>query len=230
MLWLPIGTIAALVVGCIPAYAQAELVADRFQIEHELDGDLLRLSLDTDLPDYAVVLVRVSRAYRQSGEDDLYSKAYFSEKSTIGDWRSIRSIRLDHRAWRSALQELQATMARVGEPFTVIWTDERIEISAMVPVNQADARFGKRNENLRGRAVSTTGLRVVQAEEYIHFPIAESKMAPTRFAAPQGLKAGVVYLLSKSVPLMSHYNPSDPLAALAKTRRLPARSRIDRRV
>lgn len=44
--------------------------ADVFKIVHERSGNLLTVSLNTDLPDAAVLIVSVSRSYFEKGSND----------------------------------------------------------------------------------------------------------------------------------------------------------------
>jgi hypothetical protein len=46
-----------------------------------------------------------------------------------------------------------------------------ITCDMVVPINQSNPRFGYRNKNLVGKAVSTEDLRVVRDEVQIHCPL-----------------------------------------------------------
>ena len=67
--------------------AVAGVVCNTFEMKYKVSGKTLELSLDTDLPDNSVLMVSVSRSYREAGTSTRYSHDYFSERSTVGKWR-----------------------------------------------------------------------------------------------------------------------------------------------
>jgi hypothetical protein len=59
-----------------------QIICDKFEIKTKVEKTDLFLSLETDLPDDTVVMVSVSRSYKEKGNTSTYSLNYFSEKST----------------------------------------------------------------------------------------------------------------------------------------------------
>lgn len=59
----------------------------------------------------------------------------------------------------------------LNKTYEVDKISDTIEVRMVVPINQSNPRFGWRNENLVGKAVSTEDLRVVEGEVQIHYPL-----------------------------------------------------------
>ena len=199
---------------------ETRVVANKFEIKFHITGTKLRLSIETDLPDDTDVMVGVSRVYTEVGSSARYGVDYFSEKSKIGKWRREHTVEIDNERWKRTLQERQRLLARAGEPFTVANIEDFIEISFIVPVNQENPRFGRRNENLVGSVVTQSGVRVVQDEVRINYPLEGSYDSPV-LASPWDLLVGYTYRLSRETPLMPEFEPLDPLAAVARVKPVP---------
>ena len=137
---------------------------DTFDVKSHLQNDELLVSLDTDCPDYAEIMVSVYRIFYEIGESSEYYRNYFQEKSTVGNWRKQRRISVAHAKWLADLEAHRQEMNRLGDRFTVDRISDDIEIRLVVPINQEDERFGHRNSNLVGKAVNTTGLRIIEGE------------------------------------------------------------------
>ena len=123
----------------------------------------------------AIVMVWVSRSYLEKGNPDTYEVDYFSERSTIGKWRSEHIIHIDDYISKTALMAKQEKMSRLGFGFDVASVSDRINVRMLVPINQPDPRFGNGNENLTGSAV-TTGrplphMRIVEDKLEIDHPL-----------------------------------------------------------
>jgi len=170
-----------LLVGCSQERAEApigtgtKIVCDKFKLVIKVTGSKLALSADTDLPDNAIVGVVVSRSYLEKGNPDTYEVDYFSERSTIGKWRSEHIIPIDDEIWKTALMAKQEKMSRLGFGFDVASVSDRINVRMVVPINQPDPRFGNGNENLTGSAVSTGRplhhMRIVEDKLEIDHPL-----------------------------------------------------------
>jgi hypothetical protein len=215
--------------------AQAQSVScDRFALRATPQGNELLVSLETDLPDATVVMVSVSRSYWAGTPVEEYPLDYYEARSTVADWRRPRTISIDDAVWRRQLDERLRLLALAGEAARPARIGNAILVSFTVPVNQPDPRFGPGNRNLVGARVAKRGLRVVAAESRIRRPLgAGAASAASQYASAQGLRAGVTYRLSRETPLAPERRPSDPLRAIAATRRLPPGtlvtvSRIDR--
>ena len=96
---------------------------------------------------------------------------HFFEKSTVGEWRSEHSISIESEDWETALKEKQEQMTRAGIGFEVASISDVVRVRMVVPINIQPERFGKRNENLVGKAVSATGVRIVKGEVEIDYPL-----------------------------------------------------------
>ena len=154
--------------------SETDVVSDRFVLQWDLDGTDLMLAIDTDLPDTAEVIVSVDRGYYEVGNDDAYSRYYFSEEGNISKWRNPRRVPIDDKAWKADLMTHQSKMSALSSDlaFEIDHIEDQIGVRAVVHVNQPDPRFGGRgNPNLSGTAVSriagNNNWYIVEAEKKI---------------------------------------------------------------
>lgn len=205
-----------------------EIKCDLFEIKSKLQNDELLVSLNTDCPDYTGIMISVDRKYNEVGNPDAYSRYYFEESSTVGNWRRQRRISVTHAEWLAELKTFQRTMNRLGVGFTVDSISDDIEIRMVVHVNQKNVRFGDRNSNLVGKAVNTTGLRIIDDEVSVNYPLQGTSGVKAVLPSldPNSLDRNQSYRISRQTPLMSELNPADPLAAIAKTKYLSSGSII----
>ncbi|QEF96761.1 hypothetical protein Mal15_07910 [Stieleria maiorica] len=154
------------------------ILCDRFEIQASRLDDTLTISLATDLPDSASMIVSISRSYREVGSSAVYSLDYFSEKSTVAEWRSPRTFRVDADRWRRSMKAKQREMAALDLGFDVAAINDTVDVSMVVHINQADRRFGHKNANLFGKAVASSGLRTIREEKSIPFPLEETTRRP----------------------------------------------------
>lgn len=203
---------------------ERQIVCDKFALVTKITGSTLELSVDTDLPENAIVMVRVSRSYLEKGDPDTYSVDYFSEKSTIGKWKSEHSISIASEKWKSALRAKQEEMSGLGLGFDVASVSDKITVKMVVPINQPEPKFGDRNQNLTGKAVKTKGIRVVEDEIEIDYPFNAPPVRNSPFPSldPLGLEIGQAYVISKQTPLMPSHSPTDPIEAMQKMKQIPA--------
>ena len=203
--------------------ADAQVVCNKFKLVTKVTGSALDLSVDTDLPENTVVMVSVSRSYLEKDNTATYSVDYFSEKSTVGKWKSKHRISVDSEKWKSALREKQEKMSRLGLGFDVASISGKFTVRMVVPINQPDPRFGKRNSKLTGKAVRATGLRVVEDEIEIDYPLDSAPVGKSPFPSlnPLELEVGQTYIVTKQTPLMPSHSPADPITALQKMKQIP---------
>jgi len=196
------------IIGCsdsndVSSSIPEKIVCDKFNLKATLDGELLKVLLDTDLPDDTELMVSVYRLLNIAYDQEEFSVDYFHERGTVGQWRGGKTILLDNNKWLLQLEDLKARwlILEVAKQRTISiyrgipsgWEEElnktyevdkisdTIEVSMVVPINQSNPRFGWRNENLVGKAVSTEDLRVVEDEVQIHYPL---KKSPTGLSSP----------------------------------------------
>jgi hypothetical protein len=207
-----------------------QILCDKFELVTKVTDSTLDLSVDTDLPDNTVVMVDVSRSYLQKGNSATYSENYFSEKSTIGKWKSEHSISIADEVWKTALRNRQESVSRSGYSLGIKSIDvesisDKITASMVVPINQSDPKFGDRNKNLTGKAVTVLeeGLRVVRDEIEIDYPMNAPPVGKSPFPNldPRQLDIGQSYVVSKQTPLMPSHSPADPMAAIQQIKYIP---------
>lgn len=219
----PVTCLAVCCAGALwSAPANAQVTCERFRLLTTVKGEDLKLSVDTDLPDDTVLSVSVSRSYQEKGDTTSYSCDYFSEKSTVGVWRTPRKISLAEKPWRAALRAKQVEMSRLGLGFQVGAISNAVRARMVVPLGQKNPRFGAKNANLTGRAVATKGVRVVTAEKSFNLPLgAQSPMPALPSLDPRNLDVGGAYVVSRETPLMPELDPEDPIAALRRMKQIP---------
>lgn len=205
--------------------ADAQVVCNKFKLITKVTGSKLDLSVNTDLPDNTVVMVRVSRSYLEKGNPAMYSVDYFSEKSTVGKWKSEHQISVDSKKWKTALKAKQEKMSRIGLGFDIASISDIIIVQMVVPISQPDPRFGKRNSKLTGKAVRTTGLRVIEDKIKIDYPLDSPPVGKSPFPSlnPLELEIGQAYVVSRQTPLMPSHSPADPMEALQQMKQIPKR-------
>jgi hypothetical protein len=159
----------------------------------------------------------------EKGNPDTYSVDYLSEKSTVGKWKSRHTIFVDSEEWKSLLRAKQEKMSRLGLGFDVVSISDKISVRMVVPINQPESRFGKGNSKLTGKALRTTGLRVVEDETEVNYPLDSPPVGKSPFPSlnPLELEIGQTYILSEQTPLMPSHSPVDPVAALQKMKQIP---------
>jgi len=222
--------------GKAPKPAEAEVVCNKFNLVTNITNSTLDLSIDTDLPENTVVMVSVSRSYLEKGNPSTYSVDYFSEKSTIGKWKSKHIISIASEEWKTALRIKQEEMSRLGLGFDVASISDKITVSMVVPINQPDPRFGERNSKLTGKAVTMaskggktiTGkvvgpMYVVEDKIEIDYPLNAPTVGKSPFPSlnPLELEIGQAYVVSKKTPLMLSHSPADPIEAIQQMKQIP---------
>jgi len=152
-----------------------QILCDKFELVTKVKDSTLNLSVDTDLPNNTVVMVSISRSYLRNDNSTTYSENYFSERSTIGKWKSEHNISIADEVWKTALRNRQESVSRSGYSLGIKSIDvesisDKITASMVVPINQPDPKFGDRNKNLTGKAITVFTLAAPTFEE-IHLAL-----------------------------------------------------------
>lgn len=213
----------AAIIALAPSVVSSQPIrCDRFEPKATLKGSQLTVSLDTDLPDWTVVMVSISRSYWAGAPTEQYPIDYVGSRSTVGEWRKAKAISVDDAVWRRKLDDQLRLLAVAGQPVKPTRLGVDITVSFTVPVFQPDPRFGPGNRNLVGTKVPSKGLRIVGGELSVKLPLgAPAQGAPVEFGDPEGLKPGTTYRLSRETPLVPERRPVDPVRAIALTRHVP---------
>ena len=191
--------LAIAIVLSIGLSCHAQVQCNMFKVHAALNGHTLTVSLETDLPDEAELMMSVDRSRWDVGESEEYSLPYFSERTTVRDWRRPRELDVRDEIWHRALSKNQTMLASAGMPYTVREIDDHIEIDFVLPINQTDPRFGKGNKDLTGTQVESTGIRVIQSETRIYLPLgitAANVNTPTP-VNPDNLEVGSRYRIDR---------------------------------
>lgn len=114
-------------------------------------------------------------------------------------------------------------MSRPGLGFDVASISGKITVRMVVPINQPDPRFGKRNSKLIGKTVRTTGIRIVEDKFEIDYLLDSPPVGKSPFPSlnPLELEVGQIYIVSKRTPLMPSHSPADPITDLQKMKQIP---------
>ena len=187
------------IIGCsdsndVSSSIPEKIVCDKFNLKATLDGQLLKVSVDTDLPDDTKLMIWVYRLLNIAYDQEEYLIYYFNESGTVGQWRDGKTVVLDNYKWLLQLEDLKARwhiIESANQDFMSNYSNSRIppewkeelkktyevdkisdtiEVSMVVPI-QSNQRFGYSNENLVGKALSTEDLRIVEDEVQVHCPL-----------------------------------------------------------
>jgi hypothetical protein len=119
-------------------------------------------------------MVGVDRVYFQEGKSDAYLIPYYDDRGTVGDYSEKRVAVISNGPWLDSLESRQERWRGIPDlEFDLRAISDSVTLSIVVPVNQDDPRFGRRNENLHGPMVSKEGLRVIRDEKSFYHPIKE---------------------------------------------------------
>lgn len=206
-----------------PTYSQ--VTANVFDVKTSLENSDLAISIDTDLPNDTELMISVARSYWEEGSSTEYSINYFSEKSTVQKWKSKQSITINNKKWESDLNDKQEKLAGTDLGFNIGKISDSIRVSAVIPVNQNNPKFGDGNSKLSGEVVNTDGMRTIDEEVAIFYPL-KGFSNKARFANPRSLQVDQVYILSDETPLVPEFSPSDPMSATENTTYLQESDRI----
>ncbi len=201
--------------------SEVSTLVSRFEIQWEPKGTNLLLAMDTDLPDAAVISVRVYRIYYEVGKNDVpYSRDYLSEIGPVSGWRTPREVSLEAEAWKEDLIEHQAEMASLDIGFDIAHIEDDVYVRAVLVRNQPESVFGgPGNPNL------STDIELNSEVNFL-YPL-EGPPPPSKSASVTWnmLEIGKSYSLSRETMLMPEgRNPVDPVGALAKVRKIPSGS------
>jgi hypothetical protein len=147
--------------------ASGPVRCDQFVLRAAFNGEAapnrrrVKVSLKTDLPDITEVTVTIDRGYFNVVDQEEYAEDYFLERSTVADWRTPRTVELDHSQWEAKLAKSRASFAAFGQKLVINGVNGFIEVTAIVPIQQSDPRFGVGNSNLVGSEVSARSRTVV---------------------------------------------------------------------
>jgi hypothetical protein len=157
--------------------SEGQIVVDRFDLRAAVLDDSLTVSLNTDLGDSAVVYVEVSRFYRPPGHNVAYPVKYFSETSTVGQWRRPRTVRLDEQLWRQEFQLRRKSLSVLERPIEAPAISDDVVVRAMLPPYQPPP-FSDGNANLVGKTIKTPRLpRFISRSVTIRHPLADPASA-----------------------------------------------------
>lgn len=203
--WIVVG--CALAIMLIGAFVfgsrvwRAAFPKIKFDVRAELKGNSLELSLDTDLPDDTDMFVAVYRTYRMKGHPGDYPIDYFNEAGTVGDWRRVRSVPVNHSVFRKEFEQVRVEAAYAG------WTTEITEVSDSI---QADFSVPNYQNFDKSATVDIPrgGLWIVEWQKDFLCPLDREppKEVPKVNIPP--LEVGHTYRLAQETLLMPVVEPS----------------------
>ena len=116
-------------------------------------------------------------------------------------------------------RQTEKKLSQVGLGFDVASISGDITISFTVPIFQDNLLFGKRNDRLSGDAITKTDYgNLVKREIKIPFPLDDATALSEHVVSidPYSLELDQKYAVCRETPLMPHYSPTDPVAAMAE--------------
>ncbi|MCK4663872.1 MAG: hypothetical protein KAT68_13470 [Bacteroidales bacterium] len=148
-----------------------KIICDKFNLKADLKNNILSLNIDSDLPDFASIIVSISRSYWEENKTDEYPIDYFYEKSNLKKWRNTQNIVLNNSQWKIKLKERKEIMKKIGElNFKISKISDNISIDVTVHANQPNSKFGDRNINLTGKEVIKENINFIRKEIDLFFP------------------------------------------------------------
>lgn len=197
--------LAVIVLVFSATQAHAQTTVDKFDIEADFNEPTLSLSLDTDLPDEAIVSVNVERYYWEVGNENAYALEYFSDKAPVEQWRQPREIELNNETWKAAFKQKQADVQKMLFDMNVDKISDKVTISMRVyPVQQPEGLLTQ----LAGKVVTQgkNNWEIIQQEVQVDYPI---NFKPTALPSldPNNLTIGKTYIVSAKTPIMPHHSP-----------------------
>jgi hypothetical protein len=196
----------------------SRITVNKFKLNASFKAPYLTLTLETDLPDTARIVVSVSRPFTKKGNANNYSIHHAFIRTSAGEAKKPFKVKIDNKAWQRKLKAQQAESSRFGNDYQVSEIKPFIKASATLPVDQPDPRFGAKNELITGKAIKEPykGRKEVRTEVSVAHPIQPSSNLMKRQASldPFNLDAGVIYIVSKRTPIMDSPRPFDPAASV----------------
>ncbi|HEY0552782.1 MAG TPA: hypothetical protein VGG20_00840 [Thermoanaerobaculia bacterium] len=156
------------------AESQKRIICNKFQIKVKEEGTHLFISLDTDLPENTQVMVTMGRDYKatMNGKSDTYTEAYLDTSSTVSEWRAVHRVDIQDSMFRTALADTLERSRAMHTNMKVGKISATIDVQFIVPINQANANFGKGNANLGGAVVVQKGSwNLIDKEQSVHHPL-----------------------------------------------------------
>jgi ribosomal protein S27E len=192
------------------------VVCDQFDVIAKVNGGIAEVRLQTDLPDFTNVIVSVSRCHQDKGNPGVqYPINYFSESSTVGEWRARRTIPVPDKLFLDGLQKQKDRLAKLGEPFEVETIADTIDVGFTVHLRQTNPVFGPENANLTGRKVDVTR-HVVREEVAIQCPLQRSEAGNASHTT--GKPAGDEQPAPLVIVPRAHFADNDAFRARAEQR------------
>lgn len=168
--------IVAVVVIFQSQIALAEVICNRFDVHCSLSGNMLEMTLDTDLPGNAVIIYSVSRSYKIKGNPNSFSVEYLKGKSTVEKLGKKRIVSVKHEEWQETLKFKQDLLSSMGQGFEISEIDYKIEVYMALSTNQPEVMFGFNNEHLKGGAVKMNERPTVDSLIFLPYPIDEEEI------------------------------------------------------
>ena len=122
--------------------SSTKIICDKFSISHTFENGKLEMNLKTDLPDNTIIMVSVSRSHCEKGDDAEYPIEYFSEKSTVGNWKLKKTIFLNNKKWQEKLTRKNRQQSERGKKGRAFIKSKAAGASAAKNENAGAAKRG----------------------------------------------------------------------------------------
>ena len=160
----------------ISASCSKKPICNKFIVNAELHNNVLRLSIDSDLPNFTDISITVSRSFSTKGDFNKYPIDYFDDSSNLKKWKKTQNIFLDNSKWQDDFLIHRKTMINFGNSnYEVNDISNNIRVVTTVHAKQSNYVFGEKNINLEGSEVKKGNINVVRKVVEIVYPIEISK-------------------------------------------------------
>ena len=217
----------SLLLCLLPISGSSKVICNKFDLDSDVNKNVVKFWLSTDLPDDTIVMTSVCRQYWKKNNNETYVLCYYQSKSTVNELQHPIVVEINDALFKKKLEEKQQLLAKMGEPFEVSRISDEIEIGLTVPINQKNTNFGVRNSNLQGsKIINNQGLNIIKAEKKYKIIMSDSDVKAISNKKqysldPYNLNLDVPYRISKRTPISERLDQKDSIRAIMEIKYLP---------
>lgn len=210
----------------------AKVICNKFDLNSDINNNIVKFWLSTDLPDDTNVMTSVCRLYWKKNDKETYILCYYQSKSTVNELKNPVVVEINDSVFKKKLEEKQQFLAKIGEPFEVSKISDEVTIGLTVPINQKNSNFGLRNSNLEGsNVINDNGLNIIKIEKTFKIKMSDSDVKSISNKKqysldPYNLNLDIPYRISKRTPISKEFDAKDSIRAIQEMQYLPPGSVI----
>jgi hypothetical protein len=210
----------------------AKVICNKFDLNSDINNNIVKFWLSTDLPDDTNVMTSVCRLYWKKNDKETYILCYYQSKSTVNELKNPVVVEINDSVFKKKLEEKQQFLAKIGEPFEVSKISDEVKIGLTVPINQKNTNFGLRNANLEGsKVINDKGLNIIKIEKTFKIKMSDSDVKTISNKKqysldPYNLNLDIPYRISKRTPISEELDQKDSIRAIQELKYLSSGSII----